>query len=195
VKSSFSSGASSSHSSSSSSSSSASASSSSIKPSGLGSSATVQNGGDIEDRLWVDKYKPARFDEVIGSTETAKKLVEWLNRWDAVHLKKNQKVTFSKENPGAKAVLLSGPPGIGKTTVATLAARQLGYETLELNASDARSKKAITEQVADVVLSQAMSSDGNLRKRLVIMDEVDGMGGSDRGGIPELIKVYLYIYI
>jgi replication factor C subunit 1 len=64
---------------------------------------------------------------VIGSTETAKKLVEWLNRWDAVHLKKTQKVSFSKENPGAKAVLLSGPPGIGKTTVATLAARQLGW--------------------------------------------------------------------
>ena len=44
-------------------------------------------------------------------------------------------------------------------------------------------------QVADVVLSHAMASDGSTRHRLVIMDEVDGMGGSDRGGIPELIKV------
>jgi hypothetical protein len=34
-----------------------------------------------------------------------------------------------------------------------------------------------------------MSADGTTKKRLVIMDEVDGMGGSDRGGIPELIKV------
>jgi hypothetical protein len=34
-----------------------------------------------------------------------------------------------------------------------------------------------------------MSADGSTKKRLVIMDEVDGMGGSDRGGIPELIKV------
>ena len=40
-----------------------------------------------------------------------------------------------------------------------------------------------------MVLSHAMSSDGTTRHRLVIMDEVDGMGGSDRGGIPELIKV------
>lgn len=30
---------------------------------------------------------------------------------------------------------------------------------------------------------------GGLRKRLIIMDEVDGMGGGDRGGIPELIKI------
>jgi hypothetical protein len=39
-------------------------------------------------------------------------------RWDAVHLKKTEKVPFSKENPGARAALLSGPPGIGKSTVA-----------------------------------------------------------------------------
>ena len=48
-------------------------------------------------------------------------------------------------------------------------------------------------QVADVVLSMAMHGDGSVRKRLVIMDEVDGMGGSDRGGIPELIKVRCYM--
>lgn len=34
-----------------------------------------------------------------------------------------------------------------------------------------------------------MGSNGTLKKRVIIMDEVDGMGGSDRGGIPELIKV------
>ena len=33
----------------------------SLQPSGLGSSATVQNGGDVEDRLWVDKYKPSKY--------------------------------------------------------------------------------------------------------------------------------------
>lgn len=47
-----------------------------------------------------------------------------------------------------------------------------------------------THKVADVVLCQSISADGSTSKRLVIMDEVDGMGGSDRGGIPELIKVF-----
>jgi len=94
-----------------------------------------------------------------------------------------------KENAQAKSVLLSGPPGIGKTTLATLMSREKGYEVLELNASDTRSKKAVSEELADVVLSRAIGGDGKTKKRLVIMDEVDGMGGSDRGGIPELIKV------
>ena len=87
--------------------------------------------------------------------------------------------------------MLSGPPGIGKTTLATLVATELGYEVLELNASDARSKRAISEQLADVVLSRAMCADGVSTKcRLVIMDEVDGMAGNgDRGGVTELIKV------
>jgi hypothetical protein len=53
--------------------------------------------------------------------------------------------------------------------------------------------------VADVVLCQSISADGSTSKRLVIMDEVDGMGGSDRGGIPELIKVLtvvsLFLYV
>ena len=93
-----------------------------------------------------------RSEEIIGHEASYKSLAAWLQRWNEVHLTKTKKVPFSKENPGAKAVLLSGPPGIGKTTMATLAASALGYETLELNASDARSKKAIVEQVRGCML-------------------------------------------
>ena len=143
-----------------------------------------------DDALWVEKYKPTSTADIIGNADLAKKLGDWIRNWRRIHIEKSMKVPFSKENPGAKAVLLSGPPGIGKTTVATLIAAELGYETLELNASDTRSKKAITEELADVVVSQAIgSATGKTHNRLVIMDEVDGMGGSDRGGIPELIKV------
>jgi replication factor C subunit 1 len=60
---------------------------------------------------------------------------------------KNAKSGFKKpgkEGMGVyRAVLISGPPGIGKTTSAHLAAKQAGYNPLELNASDARSKKLI----------------------------------------------------
>jgi len=46
-------------------------------------------------------------------------------------------------NGNHRAVLLSGPPGIGKTSAAGLVAKSLGYEVLEFNASDARSKQHI----------------------------------------------------
>ena len=67
----------------------------------------------MEDQLWVDKYKPSSLNDVIGSSDTVKKLTDWLRRWNDMHVTKTFKPPFMKENPGAKAALLSGPPGIG----------------------------------------------------------------------------------
>ena len=43
----------------------------------------------------------------------------------------------------SRAVLITGPPGIGKTTAAHLCAKLAGFTPIELNASDARSKKLV----------------------------------------------------
>ena len=90
--------------------------------------------------------------------------------------------------------------GTGKTTTATLVARESGRDVLELNASDARSKKALGEALGDVTGSQVLSfenmgkgkKESNVvvrRKRCIIMDEVDGMGAGDRSGMSELIQM------
>ena len=90
---------------------------------------------------------------------------------------------------------------IGKTTTATLVARESGRDVLELNASDARSKKALGEALGDVTGSQVLSFDNMgdkkkgskkkapVQKRCIIMDEVDGMGAGDRSGMSELIQM------
>ncbi len=45
-----------------------------------------------------------------------------------------------KENLNARACLISGPPGIGKTSTVRLLAKKYGYEIVEWNASDVRNK-------------------------------------------------------
>jgi replication factor C subunit 1 len=119
-----------------------------------------------------------------------KKVRDWLNRW------KNPAVT--KDKAFKRAVLISGVPGIGKTTTSALLAREAGYDVLEYNASDARSKKRLKEEGFMEIggnrsLNEFFGSTDPAAKRnkrtLVIMDEVDGMGGGDRGGNQELIAL------
>jgi len=89
---------------------------------------------------------------------------------------------------GAKAALISGPPGIGKTTSARIIANHLGFNVLEWNASDVRSKFSIENGISHLVSNNTLKgSKGNNNmninsKTLIIMDEIDGMTGSDKGG-------------
>lgn len=63
------------------------------------------------------------------------------------HRPKSLKSNFTK--PGKegmnvfRAVMITGPPGIGKTTSAHLCAKLAGFTPIEMNASDARSKKLV----------------------------------------------------
>jgi len=116
--------------------------------------------------LWVDAHKPKTLADVIGHTEQIKELLAWLAAFPAV------------EN---RVALLTGPPGIGKTTVAHLVAAAAGFDVVERNASDERSGTAVK-----ALLETATRSGHVGGKRLVIMDEVDGC---DRGGVGELARL------
>jgi DNA polymerase III delta prime subunit len=66
---------------------------------------------------------------------------------DDLSREKSRKLGFKNPGPSGfnlyRALLLYGPPGIGKTTSAHLCAKMAGYTPVELNASDARSKKLV----------------------------------------------------
>jgi len=86
-------------------------------------------------------------------------------------------------------ILLSGPPGFGKTTLAHIAARHCGYRPVEINASDDRNAQNLTSKVIDAVQMQSVM--GEKRPNCVILDEIDGAAGGAEGrsAIQALIKI------
>ncbi|XP_061235668.1 replication factor C subunit 1 isoform X2 [Neopsephotus bourkii] len=166
-----------------------------------GNLASEVNEDGTERLLWVDKYKPVSLKAVIGQQgeqSCANKLLRWLRNWHKNTLEdgqaKNSKTGGKDDGTGFKAALLSGPPGVGKTTTASLVCKELGYSYVELNASDTRSKNSLKEVVAESLNNTSIkdfysgTSASVSGKHVLIMDEVDGMAGNeDRGGIQELI--------
>jgi replication factor C subunit 1 len=147
-------------------------------------------------QLWTSKYAPSQLNHICGNKSQVEKIQNWLKAWP-----KNRKYDFKKFGAdgmgGYRAVILSGPPGIGKTTSAHLAAKLAGLDVIESNASDTRSKKMVENGVSEVMNNTSLlgffAGDGkkveDAKKNIVlIMDEVDGMSAGDRGGVGALAK-------
>lgn len=119
--------------------------------------------------MWSEKYRPKNILEMIGNEEAKESFVNWLGKWIK----------------GTKPLLLIGPPGIGKTTISLLSAKQFGYDMIGLNASDVRSKQRIQE-----ILGPVLGSAGIFGKPMIFVDEVDGIHGrSDYGGVEALVEI------
>ncbi|KAH8687742.1 replication factor RFC1 C terminal domain-containing protein [Tricladium varicosporioides] len=148
-------------------------------------------------QLWTTKYAPTSINQICGNKGSVEKIQSWLKGWQTAH-----KYNFQKKGAdglgGYRAIMLHGPPGIGKTTAAHLAANLAGYDVIESNASDTRSKKLVENGLNEVLKNTSLlgyyAGDGKsvdtVKKHIVlIMDEVDGMSAGDRGGVGALAKI------
>ena len=131
---------------------------------------------------WTEKYRPRHLDDVVGNEKALRQLRSWAEQWQ-------------QGQPKNKAVVLSGKAGIGKTSAAHALANDRGWQTIELNASDARSKDVIRRTAFSGATNETFSPDGEYRPSsegggtLVIIDEADNLYETkgDRGGTGAII--------
>jgi hypothetical protein len=125
--------------------------------------------------MYAETYRPNTLEEVIGHIEAKDSLRKYL------------------ETPGfPKAVMLTGSPGIGKTTLALAAAKTMGFDPLEINASRSIRSYEDVEKIKDacrsVVNIHSFIRGDHHKKTCVILDEVDGSDPHAQGKIVEWIK-------
>ena len=113
---------------------------------------------------WFSKYAPANIKEVLEQPIASL-------------------IKHASTNPRGKAMLICGPAGSGKTCCVESLANGEGYELIEVNASSVRDSGAISSVVGNASLTRSLFG-----KRVILVDDIDSLGGSDRGGIAELIK-------
>ncbi|NXN15522.1 ATAD5 protein, partial [Indicator maculatus] len=137
-----------------------------------------------EDMLWTEKYQPQESSELVGNRKEIERLHSWLKEWKKRadwEEKRNQKVEKedkehqdsldsldfkdSKSDPEEETglcntVVITGPPGVGKTAAVYACAQELGFKIFEVNASCQRSGRQILSQLKEATQSHQVDKKG-----------------------------------
>jgi DNA polymerase III delta prime subunit len=108
----------------------------------------------MSDFIWVEKYRPKTIEECILPESTKNMFREFLNKGEIPNM------------------LLAGPPGVGKTTVAKALCNELGVDVYVINGSDeGRFLDTVRNNAKNFASTVSLSSDA--KHKVVIIDEAD----------------------
>ncbi len=121
--------------------------------------------------MFSKKYTPKNLSEIVGQKEACRKIYDFYKNF---------------KNSRTKAILLSGPPGCGKSSSVSALAKQENVELIEINASDKRNKNSVLE-ILEPASQQRSLFGGN---KIILADEIDALSGTkDRGGASALTDI------
>ena len=108
----------------------------------------------MSDFIWVEKYRPTTIEECILPEITKKTFKDFLSKGEIPNM------------------LLSGPPGIGKTTVAKALCKELGVDYYVINGSDeGRFLDTVRNNAKNFASTVSLSSEA--KHKVIIIDEAD----------------------
>jgi replication factor C large subunit len=135
---------------------------------------------------WTEKYRPSSLSELRGNDTARDQLHDWATQWP----------------DDGRAIVLAGSPGVGKTSAALALAEDMGWEAVEVNASDSRTKGAIERLVGRASANEEIDAaarrarqelSGEERedrtRQLLVVDEADSFHRADRGGSRALSEI------
>mmetsp|Transcript_9381 Transcript_9381/g.34764 ORF Transcript_9381/g.34764 Transcript_9381/m.34764 type:complete len:694 (-) Transcript_9381:1941-4022(-) len=140
--------------------------------------------------LLSQKYEPSKFVDLLTNHDANRDALKWLKSWDDV--------VFHNDHtsvPRQKILLLAGPAGVGKTTLAHCLANHCNYTIMEINASDDRSRSTLIQHIKARTQSKSVMTPQ--KPKLVLLDEIDGALSSsshlssnqNRSAITELLAL------
>ncbi|KAI9343040.1 hypothetical protein DFJ73DRAFT_523020 [Zopfochytrium polystomum] len=168
------------------------------KPAIYSAEVTPNKSETMGQKLWVDKYAPRKYIDLVGEERIFREVLQWLQEWnycvfrklprkrsEIQNMRKKEKPADKLRRPERRILLLSGPAGLGKTTLAHVVGGHCGYNIVEINASDDRGGLLLKDKILSAVETQ--TSIAKKKPNLVIVDEIDG--ASQAGGENNLIKL------
>ena len=114
--------------------------------------------------MFAEKYRPEKFEEVIGLNPEIPKFVE---------------------AESTQPMIFTGPPGTGKTTTALIIAKYRGASSKLLNASDERGIDVIRNKVSEFAMTTNVNA-----KRVMILDEADRLTSEAQDALRGVINKY-----